>query len=169
MYDQRQRSFHLCPHIHFKSSKLSISHNALHNSFIMATHESYFTEILHNYNQTLVSVICQECHHRLFYFLDLILDDLILNAHGILHLSSLLIVSLIYTAEWTVFWQNLRLKLKIWLMQHLLTTISTRGWALDKVNNSRCILWPCDIDLWPNINWVSETHDGLSLLQVWWF
>jgi len=29
-------------------------------------------------------------------------------------------------------------------------------------------LWPCDLDLWPNIKRVARTHDGLSLWQVWW-
>jgi len=31
-----------------------------------------------------------------------------------------------------------------------------------------CILWPRDLDLWPNIKYESRTHDGLSLSLVWW-
>jgi len=23
-----------------------------------------------------------------------------------------------------------------------------------------CTLWPCDLDLWPNVKWVAMTHDG---------
>ena len=29
-------------------------------------------------------------------------------------------------------------------------------------------LWPWVLDIWPNINWLVRTRDGLSLWQVWW-
>jgi len=44
----------------------------------------------------------------------------------------------------------------------------TRGWALNSVHNS---CQPLNllhfVTLWPK--WVTRTHDGLSLWQVWWF
>ena len=71
----------------------------------------------------------------------------------------------------------------------------TRGWALDRVHNSRrcrlcarwalsqrhltaphgCLvatfltLWPWPLTFWPSINWWARYHDGLSLCQVWRF
>ena len=56
----------------------------------------------------------------------------------------------------------------------------SRGWALDKVHNSRrpldrlqyvlqfVTLWHWPLTFWPNINWWARYRDGLTLSWVWW-